>query len=176
MQRKFLEDLGLEKEAIDKIMTENGSDIEKVKAERDTYKAQLDTAQQTLKGFDGVNVAELQGKITQLSNDLAAKDSQYQEQLAERDFQDLLKATASSYSPRDIRAVMPFLDVEKLKSSKNQEADIKAALDAVKKENAYLFQDVNVPRVVAPTPGPNPNAEESKTRANEALRNLLGRE
>jgi len=27
MQRKFLEDLGLEKEVIDKIMTENGNDV-----------------------------------------------------------------------------------------------------------------------------------------------------
>ena len=31
MQRKFLEDLGLEKEIVDKIMSENGSDIEKDK-------------------------------------------------------------------------------------------------------------------------------------------------
>ena len=28
MERKFLEELGLEKEAIDKIMAENGKDIE----------------------------------------------------------------------------------------------------------------------------------------------------
>lgn len=176
MQRKFLEDLGLEKEAIDRIMAENGSDIEKVKTERDAYKTQLDTAQQTLKSFEGVNVSELQGKITALTNDLAQKDNQYQAQLAERDFHDLLKTTAAGYRPRDIKAVMPFLDVEKLKESKNQEADIKAALENVKKENAYLFQDTNVPRVVAPTPGPNPNAEETKTKANEALRNILGRE
>ena len=49
MQRKFLEDLGLEKEIVDKIMSENGSDIEKTKArleaERDNYKEQLETAQ-----------------------------------------------------------------------------------------------------------------------------------
>lgn len=30
MQRKFLEDLGLEKEVIDKIMTENSNDIKKI--------------------------------------------------------------------------------------------------------------------------------------------------
>lgn len=43
---------------------------------------------------------------------------------------------------------MPFLDVEKLKSSKNQK-DIKAALEAVKKDNGYLFQDVTIPRVAS---------------------------
>ena len=55
MQRKFLEDLGLEKEIVDKIMSENGSDIEKTKArleaERDNYKEQLETAQNALKEF-----------------------------------------------------------------------------------------------------------------------------
>ena len=61
MQRKFLEDLGLEKEIVDKIM----SDIEKTKArleaERDNYKEQLETAQNALKEFDGIDVKELQG-------------------------------------------------------------------------------------------------------------------
>lgn len=45
MQRKFLEDLGLAKDVIDKIMTENGNDInnakKKLEAERDNYKEQL---------------------------------------------------------------------------------------------------------------------------------------
>ena len=31
MQRKFLEDMGLEKDVIDKIMSENGKDIESTK-------------------------------------------------------------------------------------------------------------------------------------------------
>ena len=51
MKRKELEDLGLEKEAIDKIMDWNGQDIEtekkradKAEGERDNYKEQLDTA------------------------------------------------------------------------------------------------------------------------------------
>ena len=35
MKRKFLEDLGLEKEAIDKIMAENGNDVNAAKADYD---------------------------------------------------------------------------------------------------------------------------------------------
>lgn len=176
MQRKVLEDLGLAKEVIDQIMAENGKDIEKIKGERDALQTQLQTAQTTLKSFEGVNLTELQGKITTLTNDLAAKDAEYQKQIADRDFNDLLKSTAAAYKPRDIKAVMPFLDVEKLKASKNQEADIKAALDDVKKDNAYLFQDVNIPRVVSTTPGPNQNTDDLKTQANNALRSLLGHE
>lgn len=60
MKRKFLEDMGLTKEQVDSIMDENGKDIEAMKSERDNYKTQLATAQQTLKSFEGVNVQELQ--------------------------------------------------------------------------------------------------------------------
>ena len=112
-----------------------------------------------------------------MTTDLANKDAEYQKQLAERDFNDLLKTTAEGFKPRDIKAVMPFLDVEKLKGSKNQETDIKAALEAVKKDKGYLFQDVSIPRVVAPTPGPGgEKTDDTRTQANNALRSILGRE
>lgn len=42
MERKFLVDLGLEKEVIDAIMAENGKDIEKHKGSSDKYKADFD--------------------------------------------------------------------------------------------------------------------------------------
>ena len=62
MKRKFLEDLGLQKEAIDSIMAENGKDLEAVKAERDTYKTRLDEATETLKSFEGVDVKNCRGR------------------------------------------------------------------------------------------------------------------
>lgn len=177
MKRKFLEDMGLTKEQVDSIMDENGKDIEAMKAERDNYKSQLDTAQTMLKSFEGVNVQELQGKVTKLTADLAAKDTEYQKQIADRDFNDLLKETAATFNPRDLKAVMPFLDIDKLKASKNQAADIKSALETVKKDNSYLFQDTKIPRVVSTTPGSGgAGTEDTKTRANEALRSILGRE
>jgi len=177
MKRKYLEDMGLTKEQVDSIMTENGNDIEAIKQERDTYKTQLETAKTTLKSFEGVNISELQGKVSTLTADLASKETEYQRQLADRDFNDLLKSTAQGYKPRDLKAVMPFLDIEKLKTSKNQEADIKAAVEAVKKDNAYLFQETQIPRVVSSTPGPGgEKTDDAKTRANEALRSILGKE
>ena len=55
MKTEFLKGLGLEQDAIDKIMAENGKDIaaeqaktDKVKSERDNYKTQLDTAKESL--------------------------------------------------------------------------------------------------------------------------------
>ena len=48
MKRKFLEDLGIEKEAIDKNMDENGKDIESAKADYDAIKAERDAANTTI--------------------------------------------------------------------------------------------------------------------------------
>lgn len=54
MKRDFLESLGLESEVIDKIMKENGKDIESAKAKFSDYddiKKQLETANATLEKF-----------------------------------------------------------------------------------------------------------------------------
>ena len=146
MQRKFLEELGLEKDVIDKIMAENGSDIEKVKADRDNYKSQLKTAQEALKtaqealkDFEGVDVKELNGKIAQLNNDLAAKDTEYQQKIADMEFNSVLDSAITAAGARNAKALKALLDIESLKSSKNQAEDIKSAIDAVKTDNGYLF-------------------------------------
>lgn len=143
MQRKFLEDMGLEKDVIDRIMAENGSDInktkEKLEAERDNYKSQLETAQETLKGFGGVDVKELQGKITQLTADLTAKETEYQQKLADRDFSDKLNDLISKSGGKNSKAIMALLDLESIKSSKNQDADLQAAIEKCKTDNGYMF-------------------------------------
>ncbi|WKY44461.1 phage scaffolding protein [Eubacteriaceae bacterium ES2] len=63
MKREFLEGLGLEKEAIDKIMDENGKDIEnqklatsKVSDELEGVKKQLEDANKAIKDFENLDV------------------------------------------------------------------------------------------------------------------------
>jgi chromosome segregation ATPase len=59
MERKFLEDLGLDKETVDKIMAENASDIE---AEKGKFEAE----RTTLQG----QISDLQGQAAQRDTDL----------------------------------------------------------------------------------------------------------
>lgn len=139
MQRKFLEDLGLEKEVIDKIMDENGKDINREKGKTEEFKTQLDTAKETLKSFEGIDVKELQGKIATLTSDLEKKDKDYQEKIADMEFNSLLDSAISSSGAKNSKAVKALIDIEALKSSKNQSDDIKKAIDTVKSENDYLF-------------------------------------
>lgn len=146
MKREFLEGLGIEKEAVDKIMAENGKDIEAEKAktaatesDRDRYKEQLDTAMEKLDKFKDVKPEELQATIEKLQGDLKAKDEEYAAREAERAFTDSVKEAIKEVGGRNEKAVMALLDMETLKGSKNQKEDIKAALEVVKKDNDYLF-------------------------------------
>ena len=62
MERKFLEDLGLTKEQIDSVMTENGKDINKAKGDIESVKAELHTAKETIKERD-TQLENLKGSV-----------------------------------------------------------------------------------------------------------------
>lgn len=64
MKRKFLEDLGLDKETVDAIITENGADIENA---RSSEASKFETERKTLQD----QITDLQGQVTQRDTDLA---------------------------------------------------------------------------------------------------------
>ena len=176
MKTEDLKAKGLTDEQIAFVMAENGKDVKREKDKADTYKTQLETAKESLKAFDGVDVAQLRSQVQKLTEDFAAKETEYNSKLAERDFNDLVSRYAGEFKARDIKAVMPFLDVEKLRQSKNQNDDIKAAFESVRKDKSYLFEDDSLPRVVSFTSGIDNTTNDTKTKANEALRSFFGKE
>ena len=149
MKREFLQnfkvgDQPLPKEIMDAIMAENGRDIEAAKkpfADYEDLKRQLQTARDGLKAFEGVDVNDLRGQITKLQGDLAQKDKDMQARLDGIAFESDLKDAINSAKGRNAKAIMALLDVETLKKSKDRSKDINAALEALKKESGYLFED-----------------------------------
>ena len=173
MKTEFLKELGLDEEVIKKIMAENGKDITseqkktaKAEEERDTYKTNYETAQNALKDFEGVDVKELQGKIETLNLDLKAKDKELADKLAERDFNDSLKAAIAEAGGKNAKAVLACLDVEALKTSKNQKEDISTALKTLQESDAYLFgKEEPFSNPTAPTGDRTPPTEEQSKSA-----------
>ncbi len=169
MKTEFLQNLkigdqALTKEIIDAILAENGRDVEAAKkpfADYEAIKEQLKTAKDGLKAFEGVDVNDLQSKITTLQNDLSAKDKEYQQKLADMQFDGLITDTVRAAKGKNAKAIRALLDIDVLKSSKNQADDVKKALEALKKDNGYLFEDEQKPPFFAPGPGsqtpPNTN-------------------
>lgn len=179
MKREFLQnfkvgDQPIPKEVIDEIMAENGRDIEAAKkpfADYDAIKEQLQTAKDGLKAFEGVDVAQLQSKVTELQGQLDAKDTEWQGKLADMAFDHALEAAITGAKGKNAKAIRALLDVDTLKGSKNQEADIKAALEGLKKDSGYLFDDGQTPPPYAGGTGTgNPNQPGEPTSLAGALR------
>lgn len=161
MKKEDLVALGLSEEQIAEVQKLNGLDIKReqdklaqIEADRDKYKGDLEDAQKTLKEFEDVDVEELKTRVATLTADLETKEQEYQKELAERDFNDLLEKQINSFGAKNVKAVKALLDIDALKESKNQETDIKAMLEACKEENDYLFgSDEPIKNAVAPTGG-----------------------
>ena len=150
MKREFLQnikvgDQPLPKEIIDAILDEHSRSIGAIKAEKESLATQLQTAKDGLKAFEGVDVKDLQGQITKLQQDLADKDAAHQTELANMAFDRALEGAITAAKGRNPKAIKALLDVNTLKASKNQEADIKTALEGLQKESGYLFDTDPVP-------------------------------
>lgn len=152
MKREFLQNLkvgeeALPKEVIDAIMDENGRDItaaktaavkpyadyEDIKEERDTLKAQQ-------------NDGTVEGKTAQQWKD--AHDQAvagHQKELAGVKFQGVLDNAIVAARGRNAKAITAMLDLDTLRESEDQQTAINTALEELKKESGYLFEEEGTP-------------------------------
>ncbi len=153
MKREFLQNLKvndqpLPKEVIDAIMAENGRDIEAAKkpyADYDTIKQQLDDARTTIKGFEDQDIDGVRKAAQDWEKKYNDAIATHQQELADRDFRQQLETAITGAKGKNVKAITALLDVDTLKGSKNQEADIKAALEGLKKDSGYLFDGEGAP-------------------------------
>ena len=150
MKRDFLKELGLEKEAIDAIMAENGKDIENAKSEVKELETEItglkgqlkdrDSQIEDLKKAAGSNeelkkqIEEMQTKNKTAEDAHKAEIHQMKVDIAvERALKDAKNATA-------VKALLTGLD----KAEFAEDGTIKGLEDQVKnlkKSDAYLFND-----------------------------------
>lgn len=145
---------GLTEEQINEIMRLHGQDAATYQANLQSLQAQLTTAQQGLAAFDGVDVNELHGQITNLTNQLAAQAAEYA-------FNDVLRSAAREAGALDEADAITLLpDRATLRDSKNQAEDVKQAFADLKAHKPYLFQSSPAP--ADDGTDPQPGQEESQ--------------
>ena len=88
MKTEDLQALGLDEDQIKKVFELSGKDVnaEKKKtqaaeADRDQWKTRAETAEETLKGFDGVDVEGLNKQIEDWKNKAAEAEKDFQKQI-----------------------------------------------------------------------------------------------
>lgn len=100
-----------------------------------------DTAEETLKGFEGKDF----DAITRDRDEWQRKHNElvesHKRETEEREFNEGLSAAITEAKGKSAKAIMALLPLDKLRGSKNQDKDIKAALDSLRTESGYLFED-----------------------------------
>ena len=135
-----------QKSTITKAMAENYKPIADWQKQVDKVTSltdQLNTTTEAMKKFDGVDPEALKNQIAELNQKLSDKESEYQTQIADRDFQDMLKESIASVKGKNAKAITALLDLDTLKASKNQKEDIATALKglAEAEDSKMLFGD-----------------------------------
>lgn len=130
---------GITDDQLDWLMGENGKDINIAKqgagalqSEVDSLKAQLATAQEGLKAFEGVDVNDLKAQITKLQNDIKEQAKSYE-------FESALDAAIRDAKGRSLKAIRGMLDIDTLRKSENKKDDISKAIADLQKENPWAF-------------------------------------
>lgn len=134
-----------------KTVSDYETQADKLKVANETIKLN-DTAigdlKKQLEEFKDIDVSKLNDRIKELEEEKKMLETDYQKQLADRDFDDIVKDSIAAAHGRNAKAITALLDVETLKTSKNQKEDINAAIKALSEaeDSKMLFGE----------PEPNP--------------------
>lgn len=80
-----------------KTVAEVEKKIGKLETERDSYKQRAETAEETLKSFDGIDPAKMNEELESWKQKAAQAQKDAEAKIAERDFDDALKAEMEGY-------------------------------------------------------------------------------
>ena len=149
MKTEDLQALGLNEDQIKKVFELSGKDVnaEKKKtqaaeADRDQWKTRAETAEDTLKGFDGVDVDGLNKQIEDWKNKAAEAQKDFQRQIEERDFNDALKEEMDAFkftSEAAKKAIMAEVKEAGLKLKDGKILGLSDLIGQIKEKDASAF-------------------------------------
>ena len=131
---------GITEEQLNWVMQANGEDINREKSaaaalqtQLDNANAQLKTAQDGLKAFEGKKKPEeYEAELTKLKADMKAQADGFA-------FDNALNTAILGAKGRSVKAVRALLDLDALKGSKDRSTDISKALEEAAKANPWAF-------------------------------------
>lgn len=151
MKTDELKAWGLTDEQSEKVMAQYGKDVsklqkenEKLTADRDKEKERADTAEETLKKFDGVDVETMQAELATWQQKAKDAEKDYADKLAQRDFEDALKEEIGGYkftSEAAKKAIMAEIREAGLKVKDGKILGLSDLLAQMKEKDASAFVD-----------------------------------
>lgn len=203
MKTAELTALGISEEVATQILAMNGKDIENAKAtvtaakdkeiatlttQRDGIQSQLDTATETLKKFEGIDLEQIQTELQTYKTKADDAEKRFTRELTQRDQRDWLTAKLDEYGVKSPLArkqitteVMSEKDGLKWKAAEDGKTGMFYGFDdymkAAKEEDANLYQTAEekaaaekaddlkkkAPTIVGPTGNPDGGSDKKYT-------------
>ena len=148
MNRKFLEEQGLEKEVIDAIMAEHGRTVNSL----NTRVTELEETESDLQGQikdrdddlkklqdDNKDNGDLEAQIAKLQGDYETLESESAERLVGVQRKHALDKAILEAKPKDAVPVMALLDQDKVVYKDGELSGVNEQIDALKESHPYLF-------------------------------------
>ena len=150
MNKKDLLDLGLDEDAVQKIIIMHGKDIEKHKAdfeardnEAKALAAQLEEAGQTIESFKAMDVDAIKAAAEEWKSKAELAQQEAEQKITAVKFDHALQDALREAKARNPKAVKALLDLEKIKLSDEGGLEgLEEQLTAVKTDNDFLFESV----------------------------------
>lgn len=164
MKREWLKELGLEAEVIDKIMDENGKDVNKAKSETQTLKTenadlkqQLATANTTITELKASNTNNeaLQAKVTEYEQTIETMKADNQK----KEFDLALENELIKLNVHSTKAARAELDMNKITYENGQFTGLKEQTDTWAQEKAFLIKTGATHTHYNPAGGGNPDTK-----------------
>ena len=189
MKTEELTAIGLTEEQASQVLAMNGKDIEKykkqvttVEGERDAAKAQLDTANATLKKFEGIDPQQIQQELQTYKTQAEEAEKKYTRELTQRDQKDWIGkkldeyGVSSPYARRQLTsdcmaegsgltwkdgAFFGFDDF--MKSAKEKDASLYQTAEEKAAAEKEAANKANAPTFTGPTGDPTPGTDKKFT-------------
>lgn len=116
------------------------SDFNAKSTELKTIRDQLNEAGRTIDGFKAMDIDGIKQAADAWKQKAEKAESDAREQVAAVQFGARLDTAILARRGRSAKAIKAMLDLDALSKSQNQDSDISAALDALEKDSAYLFE------------------------------------
>lgn len=159
MKREFLEELKLEKDVIDKIMAENGKDIETEKqkvtakqTELDGVKTQLTEANKQIESFKGMNIEDIKKSAEDYKTKFEEAEKNHKAELDKITYNSTAEKFIDSLKPKDSlskSAIISEFTKKEFKLDGDTFQGAKEWAEQFKKDNSshFLAGDGNVTTV-----------------------------
>lgn len=161
MKREFLKELGVADELIDKIMNENGQDIEKAKGELTTVQSELKTVKEQLQSanseiqkYKTMDIEEIKKSADDYKTKFEESEKKAQEEIKKMQLDYKIENLLLKEGAVNTKAVKALLDSSKISLDGDNIVGLDDQLTTIKESEPWAFNAQPTVRTKLPGGGP----------------------